>query len=114
MPGRYRGQMVDGLLDAVRVLDLSSGDADEVTRLFADLGADVLKVEPPGGNLARDELPTLAGASIPFAVHNANKRSAVLDPLDEDDCRLFLDLAAYADIVVDSGLDEGLAAAVGA
>src|SRR6201993_793505 len=105
--------MADGLLDAVRVLDLSSGDADEVTRLFADLGADVLKVEPPGGNLARDELPTLAGASIPFAVHNANKRSAVLDPLDEDDCDRFRDLAAYADIVVDSGL-EGLASAFGA
>src|ERR1700757_2237846 len=104
--------MADGLLDAVRVLDLSSGDADEVTRLFADLGADVLKVEPPGGNLARDELPTLAGASIPFAVHNANKRSAVLDPLDEDDCDRFRDLAAYADIVVDSGLD-GLAGAFG-
>ena len=104
--------MVDGLLDAVRVLDLSSGNADEVTRLFADLGADVLKVEPPGGNLARDELPTLAGASIPFAVHNANKRSAVLDPLEESDCSRFLDLAAYADIVVDSGLD-GLAGAFG-
>jgi crotonobetainyl-CoA:carnitine CoA-transferase CaiB-like acyl-CoA transferase len=104
--------MADGLLDAVRVLDLSSGDGDEVTRLFADLGADVLKVEPPGGNLARDELPTLAGASIPFAVHNANKRSTVLDPLDESDCGRFLDLVAYADIVVDSGL-EGLAAAFG-
>ncbi|MBW0013028.1 CoA transferase [Mycobacterium sp.] len=104
--------MVDRLLDAVRVLDLSSGSADEVTRLLADLGADVLKVEPPGGNLARDELPTLAGASIPFAVHNANKRSTVLDPLDDDDCGRFLDLAAYADIVVDSGLD-GLAAAFG-
>src|SRR6516225_3821717 len=105
--------MVDRLLDAVRVLDLSSGNADEVTRLFADLGADVLKVEPPGGNLARDELPTLAGASIPFAVHNANKRSAVLDPLEEEDCDRLLDLAAQADIVVDSGPD-GLAAAFGA
>jgi crotonobetainyl-CoA:carnitine CoA-transferase CaiB-like acyl-CoA transferase len=105
--------MADRLLDAVRVLDLSSGGADAVTRLFADLGADVLKVEPPGGNLGRDELPTLAGASIPFAVHNANKRSAVLDPLDEDDCYRLLDLAAEADIVVDSGLD-GLAAAFGA
>jgi crotonobetainyl-CoA:carnitine CoA-transferase CaiB-like acyl-CoA transferase len=105
--------MSDGLLDAVRVLDLSSGSADAVTRLFADLGADVLKVEPPGGNLGREELPALAGASIPFAVHNANKRSAMLDPLEEDDCYRFLDLAAEADIVVDSGLD-GLAAAFGA
>jgi crotonobetainyl-CoA:carnitine CoA-transferase CaiB-like acyl-CoA transferase len=111
-PGGYGVQMAGGLLDAVRVLDLSGGVADAVTRLFADLGADVLKVEPPGGDLGREELPTLYGASIPFAVHNAKKRSAVLDPLDDDDCRLFLDLAAYADIVVDSGLD-GLATAFG-
>jgi crotonobetainyl-CoA:carnitine CoA-transferase CaiB-like acyl-CoA transferase len=104
--------MPDGLLDAVRVLDLSVGDADAVTRLFADLGADVLKVEFPGGSPGRDALPTLAGASIPFAVHNANKRSAVLDPLAEDDYSRLLDLAAEADIVVDSG-PYGLAAAFG-
>ncbi|MGO9928006.1 MAG: CoA transferase [Mycobacterium sp.] len=102
--------MADGLLDAVRVLDLSIGDADAVTRLFADLGADVLKVEFPGGSPARDELPTLAGASIPFAVHNANKRSTVLDPLDDGDCRRFFDLAAEADIVVDGGLGSQAAA----
>ena len=40
------------------MLDLCDGDADAVTRLFADLGADVLKVEPPGGSAARAELPT--------------------------------------------------------
>lgn len=98
--------MADGLLDAVRVLDLSSGVADAVTRLFADLGADVLKVEPPGGCLGRDALPTLRGSSIPFAVHNANKRSTVLDPFDDEDCARFLELAAEADILVDTGADE--------
>ena len=96
--------MADGLLDAVRVLDLSDGAADAVTRLFADLGADVLKVEPPGGSAARGTSPTLAGVSIPFAVHNANKRSAVLDPHDESDRRRLLELAETADIVVDTGL----------
>ncbi|BBX73431.1 CoA transferase [Mycobacterium shinjukuense] len=104
--------MPDGLLDAVRVLDLSDGSADTVTRLLADLGADVLKVEPPGGSPGRATPPTLAGASIPFAVHNANKRSTVLNPHDEGDRRRFLDLAAGADIVVDSGL-PGRAAAYG-
>ena len=74
--------MADGLLDAVRVLDLSIGGADAVTRLFADLGADVLKVEFPGGSPARDELPTLAGASIPFAVHNAKKKATVVETPD--------------------------------
>lgn len=57
--------------------------------------------------------PTLAGTSIGFAMHNANKRSAVLNPLDESDRRQFLDLAASADIVVDCGL-PGQAAAYGA
>jgi crotonobetainyl-CoA:carnitine CoA-transferase CaiB-like acyl-CoA transferase len=95
--------VADGLLEGVRVLDLSGGSADAVTRLFADLGADVLKIEFPGGSVGRDELPTLAGASIPFAVHNANKRCAVLDPLEDGDCGRFFDLAAEADIVVDGG-----------
>ncbi len=98
------------LLASVRVLDLGDGRADGVTRLLADLGADVLKIEPPGGNPARTERPTLAGVSIPFALHNANKRAAVLDPADAADRRRFLDLAAGADIVVDSGQSGGAAA----
>jgi crotonobetainyl-CoA:carnitine CoA-transferase CaiB-like acyl-CoA transferase len=95
--------MTARLLDAVRVLDLSSGVTDTVTRLFADLGADVLKVEPPGGSPARHDLPALAGASIPFAVHNANKRSAVLDPDDDHGRQRFFELVEAADIVVDGG-----------
>ncbi|MEZ0364446.1 CoA transferase [Mycobacterium sp. pUA109] len=106
--------MVDdaGLLSCLRVLDLSDADGDPVTRLFADLGADVLKVEPPGGSPARAQRPTLAGTSIPFALHNANKRSIVLDPADRDDRRRLVELAGAADIVVDSGL-PGRAAAYG-
>ncbi len=100
------------LLAGLRVLDLCDGEAATVTRLFADLGADVLKIEPPGGDEARSALPTLAGVSIPFALHNANKRAAVLDPSSPDDRRRLLDLAAGADIVVDSGL-PGRAAAYG-
>ena len=94
------------------MLDLCDGDADAVTRLFADLGADVLKVEPPGGCASRAELPSVAGASVPFALNNANKRSAVLDPADASDRDRFIDLAAGADIVVDSG-NPGRAAAFG-
>lgn len=111
-PRLYGVQMADGLLDAVRVLDLSTGDADAVTRLFADLGADVLKVEPPGGSPAREALPTLGGAGVSFAMHNANKRGTVLDPYDDGDCDRFHELVAAADIVVDSG-PEGLATAFG-
>ena len=91
------------LLEALRVLDLTGSDADAVTRLLADLGADVLKVEPPGGSTARWEPPLLGGCSIAFALHNANKRSVTLDPSDSRDRRRFEELAATADIVVDSG-----------
>ena len=91
------------LLAELRVLDLCDGDADAVTRLFADLGADVLKVEPPGGSAARAAQPTVAGASVSFALNNANKRSAVLDPAGAADRARLNELAAAADIVVDSG-----------
>ena len=90
------------LLAGMRVLDLGVGEADAVTRLLADLGADVLKIELPGGRPGRTQPPTLAGVSIPFALHNANKRAAVLDPASEAG-RLF-ELAGDADVVVDSGV----------
>lgn len=83
-----------------------------VTRLLADLGAEVLKVEPPTGSPGRSRLPALAGTSLPFALHNANKRSTVLDPSDPTDRQRFHELAGTADIVVDSGR-PGQAAAFG-
>src|SRR6516225_9401450 len=91
-------------LAALRVLDLTVGDADLITRFLADLGADVLKVEPPGGSSARELRPTASGVSLSFALHNANKRSTILDPTAADDCRRLIELAADADIVVDSGI----------
>jgi crotonobetainyl-CoA:carnitine CoA-transferase CaiB-like acyl-CoA transferase len=102
----------EGLLASVRVLDLCDDDGDAVTRLLADLGADVLKVEPPGGSPARTRRPTLRGTGVRFALHNANKRSAVLDPSVSADRDRLTDLAASADIVVDSGM-PGQAAAYG-
>ena len=101
---------VTGLLAVLRVLDLGGAESDGVGRLFADLGADVLKIEPPGGSDARHALPTVAGASIAFAVGNANKRSAVLDPALVADRSRLVELAGTADIVVDSA---GGAAAFG-
>jgi crotonobetainyl-CoA:carnitine CoA-transferase CaiB-like acyl-CoA transferase len=106
--------MVDGggLLASLRVLDLSGDGGDAVTRLLADLGADVLKVEPPGGSPSRARPPTLCGASLRFALHNANKRSVMLDPSDRSDRTRFIELAGGADIVVDDGI-PGQAVAYG-
>jgi len=104
--------MPDHLLASLRVLDLCDDDGDAVTRLLADLGADVLKVEPPGGSPSRTSRPTLRGTGVRFALHNANKRSTVLDPSDPDDRERLIELAGSADIVVDSG-SPGQAAAYG-
>ena len=100
------------LLASLRVLDLCDGEADTVTRLLADLGADVLKIETPEGGGGRAAEPILCGASIPFALHNANKRVITLDPANEDDRQRLIELAAGADMVVDSGV-PGRAAAFG-
>ncbi len=100
------------LLTSLRVLDLAGEDGDAVTRLLADLGADVLKVEPPGGSPSRSRPPTLCGTSLRFALHNANKRSTVLDPADAADRTRLIELVGSADIVVDSGL-PGQAASYG-
>ncbi|MBP1822757.1 CoA transferase [Mycobacterium sp. OAE908] len=95
--------MRKGLLEGVRVLDSGGADSDAVSRLFADLGADVLKIEPPQGSPARQALPSMGGVSIPFALQNANKRGAVLDPGDATDRERLIELAGSADIVVDDG-----------
>lgn len=99
--------MSEALLASVRVLDLGGAASDGVSRLYADLGADVLKIEPPGGHAERRALPTVATASVPFLLNNANKRCAVLDPADPEDRQALWDLASTADIVVDGGRPGG-------
>ena len=99
--------MTDPLpLDGIRVIDLSRVLAGPfATMLLADLGADVIKVEPPAGDETRQWGPPWwgdagDGRSAYFASVNRNKRSVVLD-LRTDDGRAILDrLAATADLLV--------------
>ena len=84
------------LLASVRVLDVGGAESDGVGRLLADLGADVLKIEPPGGAADRTTGASVFGTGIQFALSNANKRCATLDAGDRD---RFIDLAGGADIV---------------
>ncbi len=84
-----------GVLDGVRVLDLSWGVAGPMaTMLLADHGADVVKIEPPGGDPFRSQLG--------YHAWNRGKRSAVLDLADAADRELFLSLARRADVLVES------------
>lgn len=98
-------------LDDVRILDLSGRIGQYATRLLADLGADVIRVEPPGGSEARREppfyhdLPDLE-KSLAFWYFNANKRSITLDLATADGREIFGRLLQHADIVVD-GLPLG-------
>jgi crotonobetainyl-CoA:carnitine CoA-transferase CaiB-like acyl-CoA transferase len=101
--------VTEGPLASLRVLDLGDAESDGVGRIFADLGADVLKIEPPDGTGARRAKPSIAQTSIAFAMQNANKRFAVLDPADAADREQFVQLAESADIVVDSGTPGGAA-----
>src|SRR4051794_7520706 len=98
------------LLASVRVLDTGGPGSDGVSRLLADLGADVLKVEAPGGAEGRAARPTVAGASVAFALDNANKRSTILDVTDTGDRARFAKLVASADIFIDGGGPVGAAA----
>ena len=94
-------------LDGVRVLDLTSEMGWYAGKLLADLGADVIKVEPPGGDPGRGLPPFHADqpgreTSLRFWYFNANKRSATVDLAQYDGRHLFGRLVDTADIVIES------------
>src|ERR1700677_2532063 len=101
------------LLDQYRVLDLSDERGMVAGRMLADLGADVVQVEPPGGSTAR-RCPPLEddGGSLFFDAYAANKRGVTADPDRADGQRLIRELAAAADILIESA-DPGVMAARG-
>ena len=67
-------------LEGLRVLDLTSNlSGPYCCMMLADHGADVLKVEPPRGDAARNMPPFVGGESAPFMIWNRNKRSVVMD-----------------------------------
>jgi crotonobetainyl-CoA:carnitine CoA-transferase CaiB-like acyl-CoA transferase len=95
------------MLSPYRVLDLTDERADIAGFIFAGLGADVIKVEPPGGTPARREEPLAPGepeslASLRFHAYNRGKRSVVFDLDTPVDRRDFLDLVATADFVIEN------------
>jgi crotonobetainyl-CoA:carnitine CoA-transferase CaiB-like acyl-CoA transferase len=95
-----------GPLAGVRVLDLTQALAGPyATMLLADLGADVIKVEPPSGDMTRHGGPFTAEDGERayggyFASINRGKRSIVLDLKADHDRSHLLGLAATVDVVV--------------
>jgi benzylsuccinate CoA-transferase BbsE subunit len=96
-----------GALARFRVLDLADATGSYCGRLLAGLGADVIKVEPPGGDPGR-RLPPFyhdephPERSLSFWYLNTNKRSITLDIASADGRELFLRLAERADVVVET------------
>jgi len=94
-------------LQGIRVLDLADRSAALTGRILADLGAEVILVEPPAGNPIRRHGPFLGGVAGPDRSYahlyfGANKHSVVLDLDDAADRDRFRALAATADIVLDT------------
>lgn len=89
-------------LAGVRVVDTTDERGSLCTRILADLGADVVKVEPPGGVASRTLPPlTPEGQSLWFALRNLNKRSMTIDLTADDGRARFEELLGGADIWVD-------------
>ena len=90
-------------LEHVRVLDLSrvlSGPS--CGKALADLGADVIKVEPPEGDLTRTAQPRVGGFPAYFAQQNCGKRCLSVDVRIDAGRELVADLAAACDVVLEN------------
>jgi crotonobetainyl-CoA:carnitine CoA-transferase CaiB-like acyl-CoA transferase len=97
-----------GPLAGLRVVDLTQVlSGPFATMLLADLGADVVKVEPPGGDVARQWGPHVPGNAADgyggyFASVNRNKRSVVLDLKQDAGRQALLDLVQRSDVLVEN------------
>jgi len=91
-------------LEGVRVIEICNVAAGPFCgMLLADMGADVVKIEPPGtGDTLRSWSPITDGYSENFASLNRNKRSVTLNLKDEADKQLAAQLIAQADILIEN------------
>jgi len=106
----------DSALEGTRVVDLSQGIAGPYcTRLLADLGAEVIKVEPPEGDYARrlgpfpNDIPHHDKAGL-FLHLNTNKKSVTLDLYTQSGRVVLRKLLATADVLVESDMPGTMAA----
>lgn len=113
MQNRTRTQ---SMLNGYRVLDLTDDKGALCSRILADLGADVIKIEKPEGDKSRNMGPFFQNISDPakslfWFSYNLNKRGITLDIETRDGQELFVRLVRKADFVIESfpvGYMEGL------
>jgi crotonobetainyl-CoA:carnitine CoA-transferase CaiB-like acyl-CoA transferase len=95
--------MMTSALDRVRVLDFTTTIAGpHCTRLLADLGAEVVKIEAPDGDMMRTRPPMRSGASTSFGQLNAGKKSLALDLKSPAAVEAVRRLVITADVVVEN------------
>ena len=95
------------LLPPYRILDLTGPEGVFCGKLLADYGAEVIKVEPPAGDPARQRPPFIGDEpglerSSYFLFYNTNKRSVTMDIESPEGQDLFKKLAASADVIIES------------
>ncbi|MDE0883937.1 MAG: CoA transferase [Myxococcota bacterium] len=89
-----------GALQGFRIIDVSQVISGPLaTRILADQGADVIKVEPPSGDILR-HMGGINGLSPTFTTTNRSKRSVVLDLKDEAGLEILRDMVAGADVFI--------------
>jgi benzylsuccinate CoA-transferase BbsE subunit len=101
-------------LAGIRVLDLTTNHAAYAGRLLADLGADVVRVEPPEGSPVRELAPSERGPkgeclSFAHAFLDAGKRSVTLDLASAAGRERLAQLAAASDVVIETAASSALA-----
>jgi crotonobetainyl-CoA:carnitine CoA-transferase CaiB-like acyl-CoA transferase len=90
-----------GCLDGIRVLELARYQAGpRGGMILSDLGAEVIKLEKPGGEETRHSPPMVKGQSVYFSVYNRGKKSVCLDMRKEEGKEVFRDLLKTADFVL--------------
>lgn len=95
---------MSGALAGIKVLDLSQGAAGPTCAMhLGDMGADILKVEPPGGEWGRTlGPPFVKGVAAAFLGMNRNKRSSVIDLKKAGGAEVVLRLAEHCDVALES------------
>jgi crotonobetainyl-CoA:carnitine CoA-transferase CaiB-like acyl-CoA transferase len=97
-------------LHGIRILECSALGPAAITMPLVDLGAEVIKVEPPSGDYIREMTwPIVEGVSLMHLHINRGKRSIVLDLRNDEDVATFKELAVRCDVVVEAMRPGGLA-----
>jgi formyl-CoA transferase len=95
---------MDTALSGIRILDMTHVQAGpSASQLLAWLGADVIKLEPPGGDVTRSQLRDIPDIdSLYFTMLNCNKRSITVDMKNPAGKEVFIELLKKCDVVMEN------------